>query len=95
MLIAHLSFSEGMNYLRYMHHHFFISMYDAEFFIPISGFIIGYLYATRIKTVGGFYAFLNGRLGTIYKYYLISAIPFLLLMGWTPPDGIDVSKWRC
>jgi hypothetical protein len=21
--------------------------------------------------------------------------PDLVLMGWTPPDGIDVPKWRC
>lgn len=53
-------------------------MYDAEFFVPLSGFIIGYLFDDRIKTTAKFYKFLNGRLLTIYKYYLLSALPFLL-----------------
>lgn len=78
MLIAHLSFGPGMGALGYAHHHFLIRMYDAEFFVPISGFIIGFLFTDRIKTAAGFYRFLNGRLLTIYKYYLLSAVPFLL-----------------
>ncbi|MXP44616.1 OpgC domain-containing protein [Allopontixanthobacter sediminis] len=86
MLIAHLSFAPGMAALGYFHHHQLIGMYDAEFFIPISGFIIGYLFAQRMNTTSLFYKFLNARLWTIYKYYLLSAVPFLIIAFFANPS---------
>jgi len=78
MLIAHLSFRDGMGALGLFHHYHFIHLYDAEFFIPISGFIIGYLFIERLKSTARFYKFIKARLRTIYPYYLLSAVPFIL-----------------
>lgn len=78
MLIAHISMMPGLAVLGNFHHHRLIGLYDAEFFVPISGFIIGYLYTERLRTTAKFYDFLNTRLVTIYKYYLLSAVPFLI-----------------
>jgi hypothetical protein len=29
------------------------------------------------------------------KAEMIGALSQAVMMGWTPPDGIDVPKWRC
>lgn len=79
MLIAHLGFRQEVASIGLFHHHTFIGMHDAEFFIPISGFIIGYLFTERLRTASRLYGFLHSRLWTIYKYYLLSAVPFLIL----------------
>jgi hypothetical protein len=79
MLVAHLSFHPDLTWLRFAHHHYVIGLHDAEFFIPVAGFLIGALLAGRLGEEGRFSKFLRDRLATIYKYYLVSAIPFVLI----------------
>jgi hypothetical protein len=79
MLVAHLSFQPDTTWFRFIHHHFVIGLYDAEFFVPVAGFLIGVMLMGKLKEPRRFWVFLKGRLWTIYKYYILSAIPFLLI----------------
>jgi hypothetical protein len=81
MMIAHLSFTPGLEGLRNAHHKLLIGMYDAEFFVFISGLLVGYLVQRKCATQSVFHTFVLGRLKTIYGFYLLSALPFLLLVG--------------
>ena len=81
MMIAHLSFTPGLEGLGNAHHQLFIGMYDAEFFVFISGLLVGYLVQQKFRTQSAFRTFMLSRVKTIYGYYLLSALPFLLLVG--------------
>ena len=78
MLIAHLSFEPQLGFLVYLHHIQLVGMFDAEFFIPISGFLIGYLYIERLRTTARFERFVGKRLLVIYRYHLFATVPFLV-----------------
>lgn len=78
MLIAHLGFKDGLGFLLQFHHFRVLRLYDAEFFVTISGAMVGYLIWAKLGTAERFWRFMRSRLATIYKYYLISALPFLL-----------------
>lgn len=75
MLIAHLGFQSDMGGLLNFHHYTFLRLYDAEFFVTISGLLVGVLTMRKIDDSQYFYGFVKRRLFVIYKYYLISAIP--------------------
>lgn len=77
MLVAHLSFQAGLEWLGYFHHNAVILMYDAEFFVLIAGLLVGYLWSGVYKSPQSRRKFISNRLRTIYKYYLITALPFL------------------
>lgn len=79
MLVAHLGFSEGLGALLMFHHQKILRLYDAEFFVTIAGLLIGVLVARKAGDPGYFNSFVRRRLGTIYRYYLASAVPVLLL----------------
>ncbi len=88
MLVAHLSFSAGLAWLGWFHHAKVIKLYDAEFFVLVSGALVGFLRVERYKTNRMFYGFLAERIKTIYIYYLFSAIAYLILT--RTPDGETV-----
>lgn len=90
MMLAHLAFSSGSSYyanaLLNFHHFRLIGMYDAEFFVPISGFIIGYL--LQKKWAGNalhFQHFLKERFTKVYKYQMVCALPILLFISLDQP----------
>ncbi|MGG7564704.1 OpgC domain-containing protein [Rhodovulum sp. DZ06] len=85
MMYAHMSFSTAVPFASYFHHAKWIGLYDAEFFIPISGFLIGLLcFGTdRPRSFGRFAV---TRLRVIYGYMLICHVPFLL-------DGLTGVDW--
>ena len=78
MLVVHLSFNDGLGFLFYVHHNTLIQLYDAEFFIFIAGLLVGHLWATRYPTATLRKKFALNRLRTIYVWYAISAIPYVL-----------------
>lgn len=78
MLVAHLSFQDGLGWLRNIHHHRIIQLYDAEFFVLIAGLLVGYLWANVYTNNLRRRIFVMNRLWTIYKYYILSALPFFI-----------------
>lgn len=83
MMIAHLMIFGNQTFLIYFHHATIISMYDAEFFIPVSGFLVGYIYYERLKSSGQRVIFLTHRLRTIYRYFLFGTLPTMILVHLT------------
>ncbi len=79
MMLAHLGAQPGMGYLYDVHHARIIQMLDAEFLVFLSGLLVGILYATKFKTPEALARFLRQRIVKIYRYYLWSAVPFLIL----------------
>lgn len=79
MMSVHLSFLGAGHLFGLIHHVTLIGMFDAEFFIVISGFLIGYLTTLRMNETHQFRRFLRKRMVTIYKYYLATCIPFALM----------------
>ncbi|WP_238365923.1 OpgC domain-containing protein [Mesobacterium pallidum] len=79
MMLAHLAFQPGLSVFGEVHHVRLIGLYDAEFLIFLSGMLVGFLYETRLGTSGGLPRFLGQRTVKIYRYYLISAVPFLII----------------
>ena len=77
MMLAHLTFQSGYYFLINFHHAKLLRVYDAEFFIIISGFLVGYLFSRKASDNRWLFNFVGNRLKIIYKYYLVSAIPFL------------------
>ena len=77
MMLAHLGFQQNQGFLLTVHHTRLVRLYDAEFFVLISGFLVGVLFAARPSIQERFLQFVAKRLGVIYKYYLVSTIPFL------------------
>lgn len=78
-MIAHLGFRDGMGDLLIVHHNTLIRMFDAEFFVTVSGLLVGILTARKASQPRYFMSFVRRRLDIIYQYYLLSAIPILLL----------------
>lgn len=78
MLIAHLSFQPGLKWLGNFHHARIIQLYDAEFFVLIAGLLVGYLWTNVYTTSTRRRKFVANRLMTIYRYYLLSALPFFI-----------------
>lgn len=88
MLVAHLSFHPGMNWLVTYHHHAVFAVFDAEFFVTISGFLVGYLARKRIGIpvdhVAARFAFaryLGRRVATVFSYHFLSSMALILLLG--------------
>jgi hypothetical protein len=79
MMLAHLSWQPGMDFLGVVHHAKIIGLYDAEFLVLMSGLLVGILFVRKFGTREALSRFLLHRLVKIYKYYVISAIPFLVL----------------
>ena len=79
MLVAHLSFQENLGWLQNLHHNRLILLYDAEFFVLIAGLLVGYLWGNVYRTSQLRRKFVINRLFTIYRYYLLSAIPFFVV----------------
>ena len=77
MLVAHLSFQAGLEWLGDFHHNVAILMYDAEFFVLIAGLLVGYLWSGVYNSTESRRKFITGRLITIYKYYILTALQFL------------------
>lgn len=77
MLIYHFSVEPGLAWLDTIHHKTFIGLKDAEFFVLIAGLLVGYLWNNVYISVARQRAFVAKRLWTIYKYYLLSALPVL------------------
>ncbi len=78
MLVAHLSFQTGLEWLGNFHHNRVVLIFDAEFFVLIAGLLVGYLWNNAYKTTALRRRFVINRLFTIYRYYLLSALPFLV-----------------
>lgn len=77
MLVAHLSFQDDLTWLSNLHHNRIILLFDAEFFVLIAGLLVGYLWTNVYKTSDRRRNFVTNRLMTIYRYYILSALPFL------------------
>ena len=78
MLVAHMSFIGAIGWTGWFHHKRLIGLFDAEFFIPLAGFLVGYLFIEKMKDFARFGRFLGRRMALIYRYYLIAAVPFLV-----------------
>lgn len=78
MLVAHLRFQDDLEWLENIHHHRVIKLYDAEFFVLIAGLLVGYLWANVYTNNLRRRTFVTNRLWTIYKYYILSALPFIV-----------------
>lgn len=78
MLVAHLSFQNGLEWLNNLHHNRLILIYDAEFFVLIAGLLVGYLWTSAYNTSVLRRKFVTNRLATIYRYYILSALPFFV-----------------
>jgi hypothetical protein len=87
MLVAHLSLQDGIEWLRNFHHHRVMLLYDAEFFVLIAGLLIGHLWVNSYKTPITRRRFVIKRLSTIYRYNILSAVPFycFALINGAPP----------
>ena len=91
MLIAHFSFHAPLRPVGLLHHFQLVGMYDAEFFILIAGFLIGFLWTQGARGPQARARFTLRRLITIYKYYLLSAAPFVayrLSQGAAPLEAL-------
>ncbi len=87
MMVAHLAFSSGtqesLHHLLNLHHFRLIGMYDAEFFVPISGFMMGFLFRNKWHSDNHkLRQFLWVRTVKVYKYQMLCALPVLLLIGF-------------
>ncbi|CUH52790.1 OpgC domain-containing protein [Shimia marina] len=80
MMLAHLAAQPGMSYLMDVHHARVFQILDAEFLVVLSGLLVGILYSLKFQDPGRLAQFLRQRIGKIYRYYLISAGPFLILL---------------
>ena len=96
MMVAHLSFQPGLDWLRWLHHHTLIGMYDGEFFVLIAGLLVGVLTCKRTSMRANIRPFLMARIKIIYRYYLIAALPFLLFttlaegLGSLPESAVNI-----
>jgi len=89
MLVAHFSFHPGMGWLLYLHHHTLFKVFDAEFFVIIAGFLVGYLAHERIgERIGAKPAtrwelarYLGRRTLTVYAYFTLAGFAVLMLLG--------------
>lgn len=79
MMIVHLQTSGNQSFLKFLHHSTIIHIVNAGFFIPVSGFLLGFIYFERLNSANERWKFLGKRLRVIYKYFLISSLPFLML----------------
>ncbi len=86
MMLAHLSWQPSMGYLGIIHHAKIIGLFDAEFLVFLSGLLIGMLTVDRYIGAQRLNNFIVKRLVKVYFYYLLSAIPFLLLVLISAPD---------
>lgn len=86
MLVAHLSFQDDLDWLINFHHNKLIQLFDAEFFVLIAGLLVGHLFSIAYKTSQLRLRFIINRLSTIYRYYILSALPFFVfsLMNGAP-----------
>ena len=85
MLVAHLSFHPGMAWLLGYHHHALFMVFDAEFFVIIAGFLVGYLARERIgdKPANRWDLawYLGRRTLTVYTYFTLTGFALLMLLG--------------
>ncbi len=95
MLVAHLSFQPGMGWLVTFHHHALFKVFDAEFFVIVAGFLVGYLADRRIGATvpadGGripFARYLGRRVATVFAYHFVSSMALIMVFG-----GVEIS-WR-
>lgn len=78
MVLVHLSVDPDIDWLLYLSHSKLLFLRDAEFFVFISGLLVGYLWYQKYTSQAAKKAFLSNRLTTIYKYYLLSALPIFV-----------------
>ena len=85
MLVAHLSFHPGMGWLLYFHHHTLFKVFDAEFFVIIAGFLVGFLAREKIgakpATRWDLAGYLGRRTLTVYVYFTLAGFAVLMLLG--------------
>lgn len=85
MLVAHLSFHPGMGWLLYFHHHTLFKVFDAEFFVIIAGFLVGFLAREKIgakpATRWDLARYLSRRVLTVYVYFVLAGFAVLMLLG--------------
>ena len=67
MLVAHLSFQVGLEWLGNFHHFALIRLYDAEFFVLVAGLLIGWMSVNKLTTFEKRRKFIIGRIRTIYR----------------------------
>jgi|GEM_PF-7103799 len=79
MVLVHLSVDPDIDWLLYLSHSKLLFLRDAEFFVFISGLLVGYLWYQKYTSQATKKAFLLNRLSTIYRYYLLSAFPVFVL----------------
>ena len=91
MIIAHAGIVLSKSGMMYVHHFMVLRLWDAEFFVPISGFLVGYLCCGDPARKRSVFPFLVGRLGVIYRYLLICFLPGLLLSIAAAAPGGDVT----
>lgn len=92
MLVAHLSFQVGLEWLGNFHHFALIRLYDAEFFVLVAGLLIGWMSVNKLTTFEKRRKFIIGRIRTIYRYYLISAVPFVIAAAFV---GLEAAVTAC
>ncbi len=88
MMITHMSAVPGMSYLLNIHHAVIFSLWDAEFLVLLSGLLAGILYVDKFKGPQKQARFLRSRLVKIYRFYLYSTGPFLILLALSPGVGL-------
>ncbi|RVU38944.1 hypothetical protein EOI86_06680 [Hwanghaeella grinnelliae] len=85
MLVAHLSFHPGMGWLLHFHHHALFKVFDAEFFVVIAGFLVGFLASEKIgakpATRWELAQYLGRRTMTVYAYFTLAGFALLMLLG--------------
>lgn len=91
MMVAHLSFQPGLAWLGNFHHNRLVGLYDGEFFVLISGLLVGVLCRAKPRMLESLERFIGQRLKVIYKYYLLSAVPFVVLAS-TQIGFVDVAR---
>ena len=76
MLVLHIaSVHADASWIVYIHHKTFIRLSDAEFLVPIAGFVIGYMFRKKWAfQQSELHNMLIQRILKIYKYQIISAI---------------------
>ncbi|MGH1412732.1 MAG: OpgC domain-containing protein [Pelagimonas sp.] len=92
MMLAHLSWQPDMGFLGAVHHARLIGLFDAEFLVFMSGLLVGMLMVRKFKSSQNLNRFLIQRLDKVYRYYLISALPFLALTILAAPDAFAMAK---
>jgi hypothetical protein len=81
MMIAHLNF-HSVYVFEYLHPYFYIGLYDAEFFVLISGWLVGVLTSKRSDGRFGLARFCLKRMRLIYLYLILCNLPFFALELW-------------